>query len=90
MADTVSARRHKKELSKLSKTELIAVMLEQERENETLRSQVAELKEIIAEREIVIDDSESLAHAALRLSGIFEAADRACEIYRDSLRRIEK
>ena len=87
MAEAINKRKQKKSLSKLSKTELLSVMLEQERENEALRAQIAELKELLEEREAVIEDSESLADAALRLSGVFEAADRACEIYRVTLQR---
>ncbi len=74
--------KRKNPLRGLSKLELMELLARQEREIESLKNTVAELEEKLNDRRIVVETSGSMAEAALRLSGIFEAADRAVEIYK--------
>ena len=66
-----------KELKRLSRTDLLNMMLNLSKENEALRRRLAEAEEKLNSREIAIEESGSLAEAALRLNGIFEAAQAA-------------
>ena len=75
-----------KELRKLRRGELLEMLLEQTKENETLKNRIADLEAQIATREIVIKESGSIAEAALKLNGVFEAAQQAAEQYLENIR----
>ena len=75
-----------KELKRLSRTDLLNMMLNLSKENEALRRRLAEAEEKLNSREIAIEESGSLAEAALRLNGIFEAAQAACDQYTQNLK----
>lgn len=79
-----------KELKKLNRAELLELLLEQVEENEALRAEIAGLKEQLADRTIKIENAGSIAEAALRLNGVFEAAEAAAKQYIDSLKELEK
>ena len=70
-----------KELKRLSRTELLEIMLEQQKEIDRLRQELEECKGKLKEREIILRESGSIAEAALRLNGIFEAAQKAIDQY---------
>lgn len=70
-----------KELKRLSRVEILSLLIEQMKENERLQDRIAYLEKQLEERRITIDESGSLAEASLRLSGIFEAADKAARDY---------
>ena len=76
-----------KELRKLRRGELLEMLLEQTRENETLKKRIADLESQLEAREIVLRESGSIAEAALKLNGVFEAAQRAAEQYLENVRR---
>ncbi len=75
-----------KEFRQLSRRNLLEMLIQQEQQNEMLQARVAELEEQLNARLIVIEKSGTLAEAALALSGIFEAADRAVTIYKENLK----
>lgn len=70
-----------RELKKLSRTELIEILIDLSKENEQLRTQLATARQQLADRTIVIEESGSIAEAALKLNGVFAAAQRACDQY---------
>lgn len=76
-----------KELHKLKRAELLEMMLAQSREIDSLRARIEELEEKLADREIRIQESGSIAEAALKLNGIFEAAQAAADQYLENVRR---
>lgn len=76
-----------KELRKLSRRELIEVLLAQTREMEQLKAELNSKNELLEKREINIRESGSIAEAALRLSGIFEDAQKAADTYLAEIRR---
>lgn len=78
-----------KELRKLRRIELLELLVEQGEEMERLRGQLQKAQEALQERTIVIQKAGSLAEAALRLNGVFTAADQAARDYVDSLRTME-
>ena len=70
-----------RELRKLSRSELLEIMLDQSREIDRLNARVAELLRQVEEKNIIISESGSIAEAALRLNHIFEDAQRAADQY---------
>lgn len=74
-----------KDLRKLSKTELLELLIEQGRENLALKARLEAAEAELAQRRIAIEESGSLAEAALKLSGVFEAAQRAIDLYRENV-----
>ncbi len=77
-----------KELKRLSRGELLEMLLIQIEENEGLRKSLADAEAALADRTIQIREAGSLAEAALRLNQVFEAADRAAGQYLENIRRM--
>lgn len=75
----------KSELRKRSRLELLELLEAQMQENEKLRRRIEELEAQLNDRRLVMEESGSLAEAALKLSGIFEAADEAVRLYKESV-----
>lgn len=83
-ADTVTER----ELRKLNRRELVELVLSQTRRTEELEDKLidserrlAEMKRQLNEKQVATSNVGSLAEAALRLNGVFEAADAAAQQY---------
>ncbi|MGI6535284.1 MAG: hypothetical protein ACOX12_02530 [Eggerthellaceae bacterium] len=74
-----------RDLSKLDRLQLLQLLDAAVRENTRLKEELAEANKQLEDRRIALADSESLADAALRLSGIFEDAQRAIDIYRSNV-----
>lgn len=70
-----------KELRKLSRTELLELLVELGRENIALQERLARAEAELADRRMQLQDCGSIAEAALKLSGIFEAAQQAADLY---------
>ena len=77
-----------RELKKLSRAELLELLLEEGQENERLRAQLEKANQAINDKKIAIDNAGSIAEAALSLSGVFDAAQqKADQIMADTLAR---
>lgn len=70
-----------KELKRLTRSDLLEMLLEMSRENDQLRRDNTTLRKQLEEKNIAIAESGSLAEASLHLSGVFQAAQSACEQY---------
>lgn len=70
-----------KELRRLSRADLLEMMLAVTKENEQLRQSVAQMKSHLDDRRISIENCGSLAEAVLQINGVMEAAQAACEQY---------
>lgn len=79
-----------RELRKLSRADLLELLLAESRENEQLRAQLQEANQKLASREIELQNAGSIAEAALRLNGVFEAAERAAQQYVENVRRLSE
>ena len=75
-----------KELKRLRRSDLLEMLLDLSRENDKLRKENHTLRQQIHDRTIAIENSGSLAEAALQLSGVFQAAQAACEQYTENIR----
>lgn len=76
------------DLKKLRRSDLLELLIAQERENEQLRAQVTRLKERLENREIDLDQAGSIAEAAMRLNGVFQAAQDAAAQYLENVQRL--
>lgn len=77
-----------RDLRKLSRAELLELLLEESRENERLRARLKRANERLADRRIQIESAGSIAEAALRLNDVFEAAELAAQQYLENVRRL--
>lgn len=78
-----------KQLRKLKRSELLEMLMEIERENETLAEENRLLRSRLEDKELRIAKSGSLAEAALQVSGVFEAAQQAAELYLENIKRMD-
>jgi DUF438 domain-containing protein len=78
-----------KELRKLSKKELLEVMISQGEEIDRLREQLRAANQKLEAREISVSEAGSIAEASLRLNKVFEAADAAAGQYLESIKLME-
>lgn len=76
------------ELRKLKRVDLLELLISQSRENEELRRKLAEAEQKLADRQIKTDEAGSIAEAALRLNGVFEAAQAAADQYLENIKRL--
>ena len=79
-----------KDLSKLSRLDLLELLIEQSKEVERLNNEMMEMKEQLENREIAVDRAGTLAEASLELSGIFDAAQKAADKYLENVRLMEE
>lgn len=78
-----------KELKKLSRVELLEMLIEQTERNEELEHKVAELEQQLYDKHINISEAGTLAEACLKVNKIFEAADSAASQYLENIRECE-
>lgn len=74
-----------KELQKLSRTELLELLLVQSRELDKKNQELESLQAQLQTRQIALSQSGNIAEAALRLNGIFEAAQAAADQYLENV-----
>ena len=77
-----------RQLRKLNRTDLLKLLLEENKESEALRKQLQEMQLQLECKQLNLNQSGSLAEAALKLSGIFEAAETACQYYTENIRNL--
>lgn len=79
-----------RELRRLSRTDLLELLVAQRRENEQLRCILDQTQAQLADRTIQINKAGSIAEASLQLSGIFNAAQDSCQYYLDNIRLLSE
>ena len=70
-----------KELKRLNRYQLLELLIMQTERADDLQKQLDEAKEALESRNIHLADLGSVAEAALHLSGVFEAAQSAADMY---------
>ena len=68
-----------KELRRLSRSELLEMLIAQTEENSQLKIRLEQAEAQLRDRRIEIDKAGSLAEAALSLNGVFQAAEAAAD-----------
>ena len=77
-----------KELRRLSRRELLEMLITRTMENERLTEELQQARKELSDRKIIQEHAGSMAEAALQLNGVFEAADRAAKQYLENIRRM--
>ena len=77
-----------KELRRLSRSELLEMLIIETKENARLRSELEQARAELADRRILLGNCGSMAEAALRLNGVFEAVDKAALQYLENIQRL--
>ncbi|MBQ8994406.1 MAG: DNA repair protein [Oscillospiraceae bacterium] len=77
-----------KELKKMNRLQLLEVLYEQQTRIEELERENKELASQLEQRRIVIGNAGSIADASLALTNVFEEAQKAADMYLDSIQYI--
>ncbi len=77
-----------KNLKKLSRADLLELLLEESKENERLREKLRVASEKLKDKTILIENAGSIAEAAMQLNNVFAAAEAAAQQYLDNVRRM--
>ena len=75
-----------KELKKLSKADLLSLLLTQSKEMDRLKEELAETRKQLEERSILLEKSGSLADASLAIFHVLEDAQKAADLYLENIR----
>lgn len=75
-----------KELKRLSRAELLEMLINQVKENEILRERLAGAEARLDSRMLEIKDVGTMAEAAMRLNAVFASADAAAKQYLDIIK----
>ena len=78
-----------KELKKLSRKDLLELLIEQGSEVERLKERLAAAEEKVQSRDLQLEETGSIAEASLALSGIFTAAQEAADTYLENIRKTD-
>ena len=80
------------DMKRLSRADLLEMLIDQSMEVQELRKKLQEMENVLQEkeamlqcREMKINQAGSIAEASLQLSGIFEAAEAACQRYTENI-----
>jgi len=76
-----------KELKKLNRYQLLELLIIQTERADKLQKDLEEAKQKLNEQEINISGFGSIAEASLKLNGVFEAAQKAADMYLDSAKK---
>ena len=74
-----------KELRRMSRGELLELLIAQATENERLKQELEQTQAALQARRIAIGNAGSLAEAAMQLNGVFDAAQTAAQQYLENL-----
>lgn len=77
-----------KEMKKLSRAELLEMLIEQSKRVKELETQLDEANRKLNERAIILQNAGSIAEASLQLSDIFETAQKAADLYLESIKKM--
>ena len=76
-----------KEIRRLTRAELLEMLIRQSQE---VQKELKAAEEALHSRRIALDEAGSIAEASLRLNGVFEAAQNACEQYTENIQTLSR
>ena len=79
-----------KELKRLSRSELLELLLVQTRERERLEQRLEEAEQKLIDRQVRLEKAGDIAHAVLEINGVMEAAQAAARQYLENVERLEE
>lgn len=77
-----------KELRKLSRAELLEMLIAEMEENEALRNKLTKVSKKLSERTVKSDEPGSMAEIAMKMTGVFKSADEAAALYLNSIKEM--
>jgi hypothetical protein len=78
------------QVRKLKRVELFQIIRNQEEEILQQQEKIQKLEQQLTERTIRLEQTGSIAEAALQINGVMEAAQRAADQYLESIRQLEQ
>ena len=85
---------NEKELRKISRKELLELLLEQTNRIVDIEKELADAKAKLEDKRIMLNEAGNLAEASLKITGLFQKTMETCKIYSDNIEelnsRIEK
>ena len=81
---------NEKDLKKLNRKQLLEIMIEQAKEIDRLNNELTICKQQLENKEIIVKEAGSIAHASLALNNVFDACQNACDQYLLSIQAMEK
>ena len=75
-----------KELRKLSRADLLSLMLAQSKEIDRLKAELADARKQLEDRHLLLEKSGSLADASLAIFHVLEDAQKAADLYLENVR----
>ena len=76
-----------KEFKKLHRSDLIAIISEYQKREESMQTEIASLRAELEARELKIKDAGSIAEAVVRLNELFETAQKTADEYVEQVKR---
>ena len=76
-----------KELKKLNRYQMLEIIIMQTEEIQKLKAELEETKAQLESKQINAAQAGNIAQAALALSGVFEAAQSAADLYLESIKQ---
>ena len=78
------------DLKRMKRVELLEMLYEQQKRIEELEEENKKLNEYLQKKTIILKESGSIATASLALTNVFEEAQKAADIYLQSITEIYK
>ncbi len=78
-----------KDLRKMNRSELVEIIYALQQEEAEIKKENEGLKAQLEEKNISVENTGSIAEAALKLNGVFEAAQAAADQYLESIKEQE-
>lgn len=79
-----------KDLRKLSRLDLLDLLIEMSEELQTVKDKLAQAEEMLRDRKIAIDKAGSIAEASLQVNDVYVAAEAACQQYMENIRLLSE
>jgi len=79
-----------KELKRLSRTDLLELLIEQTRETERLQTELDTVRQELEDKRLRVKQIGNLAQASLAVNGVMEAAQAAAQQYLDNIAAMEE
>ncbi|MDD6502615.1 MAG: hypothetical protein PUF46_03745 [Oscillospiraceae bacterium] len=79
-----------KELKRMSRAELLQMLITQVEENQSLQARLEATETQLKDRSLAVSETGTMAEAALSLNGVFQAADAAAQQYLDNIRQMQE
>ena len=79
-----------KTLKRLSRSELLELLLAQTREREALEKKLEETQRRLEDRQLQIEKAGDIAHAVLEINGVMNATQAAAQQYLDNIKLLSE